>query len=355
MLDPVALMWLKLTSECSIELPEALFDIDFPGHYMRRIKAVSLSIPCVTGPYASVNCTLSLQSSRIRVNSKLQLADPKYVHTSTPPDAPPDDRFVDDFSTTQSIVTSNGQNDSGLFETNLHDERYLPFEGAGVVSKWRITLPSQFKQFDYDTISDVVMHIRYTARGDGGPDFANAATDAVESFLGGSLAQQGAVGSASGPPLALIVSLKQQFPSEWARLTAPGTEAPRQGFAVDRSKFPFALAGHTLTVDRVDLFATSTKASPVLTLTSPPMGTAPAKPFDLLTGVRADPAQGPFLYANAHSYSTNGARSKENLAFAVPDDPTAATWTLSGAGELTMLRDVVLVFTYSAARHETSG
>jgi hypothetical protein len=344
MLDPVALMRLKLTSECSIELPEALFDIDYPGHYMRRIKAVSVSIPCVTGPYASVNCTLSLQKSTIRVNSILQQTKPRYARS----DDDPGDRFVDDHSTTQSIVTSNGQNDSGLFETNLHDERYLPFEGAGVVSKWQIKLPSQFKQFDYNTISDVVMHIRYTAR-EGGDDFGNAATDAVRTFLEGPPRTTGSSSPGLGPPLALIVNLKQQFPSEWARLTAPGSDAPRQGFAIDRSKFPFALAGQTLTIERVDLFATSTKVSPKLTLTSPPLAdTAPPTPVDLLAGTIGDPVRDPFLQLRADSYSTNGAANMKNLAFVVPDDPTAATWTLSGERELPMLRDVVLVFTYSA-------
>ena len=32
----------------------------------RRIKPVAVSIPCITGPYASVNCTLALLKSRIR-------------------------------------------------------------------------------------------------------------------------------------------------------------------------------------------------------------------------------------------------------------------------------------------------
>ena len=54
------------------------------------------------------------------------------------------------------IATSSGRNDSGLFEPNLRDERYLPFEGAGALSEWRIELPAGFRQFDYDTISDVV-------------------------------------------------------------------------------------------------------------------------------------------------------------------------------------------------------
>ena len=66
LLHPEALVELRETGRCFVELPEALFDLDCPGHYMRRIKAVSLTIPCVTGPYTSVSCTLTLLGNRIR-------------------------------------------------------------------------------------------------------------------------------------------------------------------------------------------------------------------------------------------------------------------------------------------------
>ena len=69
LLDPLALITLKETGQCIVSLPEAFFDMDYPGHYMRRIKSVSLTIPCVTGPYTSVNCTLTLVQSKIRWNS----------------------------------------------------------------------------------------------------------------------------------------------------------------------------------------------------------------------------------------------------------------------------------------------
>ena len=75
-----------------------------------------------------------------------------------------DDRFVDYFGTIQSIVTSSGNNDSGMFETNLRDERSCRSKGAGAESTWRLELPASFRQFDYDTISDVILHMRYTAR-----------------------------------------------------------------------------------------------------------------------------------------------------------------------------------------------
>jgi len=43
----------------------------------------------------------------------------------------PDDAFIKLPIGTTAIVTSTAQNDSGMFELNLKDERYLPFEGAG--------------------------------------------------------------------------------------------------------------------------------------------------------------------------------------------------------------------------------
>jgi hypothetical protein len=59
-----------------------------------------------------------------------------------------DPRFNDYYGSIQSIVTSSAQSDSGLFETNLKDERYLPFEGAGAAaSVWQLTLPSDASQF----------------------------------------------------------------------------------------------------------------------------------------------------------------------------------------------------------------
>src|SRR5438105_1679738 len=156
-IDPINLVKLKQTGECFVSLPEALFDVDYAGHYLRRIKSVSVTIPCVTGPYAGINCRLTQHSSSIRHTSTL-LAD-KYARNGTD-----DPRFTDSFGTIESIVMSGGQNDAGLFEANLRDERYLPFEGRGVIGSWRVQLASHFPSFDHETISDVVLHVRYTAR-----------------------------------------------------------------------------------------------------------------------------------------------------------------------------------------------
>src|SRR5205085_2883746 len=152
---------------CMVSLPEALFDMDYPGHYMRRIKSVTLSIPCVTGPYTSVNCTLTLLSNQIRIDSDAQRPYAKRGGDDDP-------RFVTTFSAIESIATSTAQNDSGMFEVNFRDERYLPFEGAGVISMWRIDMPRDCNAFDFETISDVILRINYTAR-EGGASLQKAA------------------------------------------------------------------------------------------------------------------------------------------------------------------------------------
>ena len=65
---------------------------------------------------------------------------------------------------------------------SFRDERYLPFEGAGAISKWRVELPAQFRQFDYDTIADVVLRLRYTSI-DGGDKLKVAAAESVQHYI----------------------------------------------------------------------------------------------------------------------------------------------------------------------------
>ena len=243
--NPLVLLRLKEseTNTGDISLTEALFDLDYPGHYMRRIKSVSVTIPCVTGPYASVDCTLRLLKSSIRYGNTLR--NGKYAR-----DAESDDpRFADSFGEIQSIVTSSGQNDSGMFETNLHDERYLPFEGTGVISDWRLELPRHFHQFDYDTISDVILHIRYTAR-DGGSLLKDASAAELQTAL------NDIVRSANETGLVQVFSLRHQFPSEWYRLTsADGNGDHVQAFPIPSTRFPFLFQGKTIKISKVDLYA----------------------------------------------------------------------------------------------------
>jgi len=118
------------------------------------------------------------------------------------------------FDPHQSAIQRLWQNDAGLFETNLRDERYLPFEGTGTISRWHIKLPAAaganaVPQFDLDTIADVILHIRYTAR-DGGQVLRDAALQ--------NLRQRIDVAETIGS--VVLLSARHDFPTEWARFTS---------------------------------------------------------------------------------------------------------------------------------------
>lgn len=205
--DPLALLRLRKTGRCTVKVPEELFDMDGPGHYFRRIKSVSVTIPCVTGPYASVSCRLTLLKSSIRKSSALR--DGAYAREGAD-----DDRFSDFFGSLQSIVTSSAQNDAGLFDADQRDDRYLPFEYSGAVSEWQLELPADPsqgdpQQLDFDTISDVVLHIRYTAREGGGLLRREATRN-----LSTAIAQAEAAGTVR------LFSARHDFPTEWAKFQA---------------------------------------------------------------------------------------------------------------------------------------
>ena len=88
------------------------------------------------------------------------------------------------YAATEAIATSTGQNDAGLFELNFRDERYLPFEFAGAVSRWRIELPHENNQWPPETLSDFVMHLSFTAR-EGGDVLRNVANAEAQRHLPG--------------------------------------------------------------------------------------------------------------------------------------------------------------------------
>jgi hypothetical protein len=49
-----AFLLLKTTGKCETDILEWMFDLDYPGQYMRRIHNVSLTIPCVIGPHTYI-------------------------------------------------------------------------------------------------------------------------------------------------------------------------------------------------------------------------------------------------------------------------------------------------------------
>jgi len=181
-------------------------------------------MPCLTGPYVNVSATLTLDASWVRPNATL--GGPLV-------DVPP--------SRSVAIATSTAQNDAGVFELSFHDERYMPFEGLGVVSRWRLTLPKTFRQFDYQTINDVILSISYSAQLDGD------LRDRVESnnaALAGAL-----VNYFTNNPAKRLFSLRQDFSSAFTRLlrSPAGTQIT---ITLTARNMPLLAQGRPLSVTR---------------------------------------------------------------------------------------------------------
>ncbi|MEK6281256.1 MAG: neuraminidase-like domain-containing protein [Acidobacteriota bacterium] len=322
LLDPLALVRLRETGRCFFRLPEEIFDLDFPGHYFRRIKSVSLTLPCVAGPYTTVSCTLRLLKHSIRVNTAN--GDNGYTRNADDDGLPADDtRFVENNIPVKAIAASSAQNDSGVFELNFRDERYLPFEGAGAAdSSWSLELftdlPSNnpdpgapdfgrpLRQFDYGTISDAVVHLKYTAREDAGA-FKNGAVTHLRDYF----SQDGAT------PSLLMLNLRQDFPTQWHRFLHPPNAGDANVFELQMAPrlFPFRDGGKTLIINRVWLLARCADAGTYEVVIAPPLPPGP----DTLTLARVN------LYGGLHF-------SQRDVAVEIdPADPPV-TWQLEMTG-----------------------
>ena len=163
-LDPEAFLELKTTGRCQFRLNELLFDRDFPGHYFRIIKSVSISIPAVVGPYQTVKATLTQTGHQTLLAPNIGAVE--FLLGNTDGTIP--DSIRADWRANQQIALSTGVDDSGVFELNFNDDRYLPFEGTGAVSNWLLEMPLETNAIDFDTVSDVVINLRYMCKTDGG-------------------------------------------------------------------------------------------------------------------------------------------------------------------------------------------
>jgi hypothetical protein len=241
-LNPAALIELRATGSCVVDVPEAVFDLDHPGHYFRRLRAVSLSIPCVAGPYTPVAAKLSLVSNRYRRNTAQRqgVATAKERYQEEPGDS----RFAYNIGAIESIATSGGLSDSGMFELDFSDERYLPFEGKGAIGSWRLELPQEFRQFDYDTISDVILHLRYTAR-DGGSTLRTLVEETLRELL------NEVIVDATHSGLWVAVSLRHQFPDQWWQLQ----QQQSTDLAIGLDQLPFLVRGHAPAIDAMTWYA----------------------------------------------------------------------------------------------------
>ncbi|MEP6862940.1 MAG: neuraminidase-like domain-containing protein [Deltaproteobacteria bacterium] len=333
MTQPLALVQLIETGTCQIKLDESLFDLDHPGHYFRRLRSVAVTVPCVTGPYTGVNANLTLASAVVRVTSTLPAGG--YVPTSAQP--PPTDMATFSVSAPgAAIATSTGQNDTGLFETNLRDERWLPFEGQGAVSAWTLELNPQANNFDFSTITDVILHVRYTAR-------AGIAEQTVVA----------AITPTTGISRSLLVSAKSTFADALYSFFHPtDTTATQQllTLPITQAVFPFTNFGAPKIASITVFFALASapaSGTSVATTFGPTGNASPA--LALTNALPAGWTGNPAILAGTASLSPASAPQSFALTLPATSVPAALGVTVGGVVRLDPAKvdDVVLVINYT--------
>jgi hypothetical protein len=281
--DPEKLLELRETGKTTFKLVENDFDRDYPTHYLRRLKQVSVSMPCVSGPYEGVMGTLTLSAGKTRLS--------------------PTAALLATYATVQSICTSTAREDSGKFELQFREERLLPFEGvgahvaAGDSDPWEFKL-SRGNELDYDSISDLVLHLRYTARQGRADTYVNGAENRKRLFR-----------------------LKHDFADAWQ--TYQETAEPATFSAVLTTQHFVKSRGEQLgNVASVDVYTRGVGAGETLTLGKTSVGSWPAS-----------------------TTSWSGGSTLLKWSPGVTPTPVAGTWTLSVTGGVKPT-DVWLIFTY---------
>ncbi|MCF6442145.1 hemopexin repeat-containing protein [Pseudoalteromonas luteoviolacea] len=199
-LNPLALLDLQSKGECTFRLSEELFDYDFPGHYNRQLKTISVTFELPQGQ--KVNATLT------QLNSKLVMApDIKAVKHLMDPSNEATTNVRENWRANQQVALSHVDEyteNNGLFELNFHDERYLPFEGTGAVSNWRLALNGHKGSYNPDDLVNVIIKARYTAE-QGGQRFANEVKGLLKPYHANT-----------------VFDMANHFPHAWLGLTQGG-------------------------------------------------------------------------------------------------------------------------------------
>ncbi|WP_017708281.1 neuraminidase-like domain-containing protein [Pseudomonas syringae] len=181
--------WLKTLQELGTKplifsLKAADFDRNYPGHYLRQLKHVSVSFKLQSGDPQSLQnlCAVLTQTgSTTLVKPDIEAARLLYGTRKSNPYLKTNLRAQQQIALSSS-VSDDGRgvgNEDWLCELMFDDGRYLPFEGTGAISNWTLEFPDAgvVKQFTGNdnkaVVADIQLNIVYTAA-NGGSQFASS-------------------------------------------------------------------------------------------------------------------------------------------------------------------------------------
>ncbi len=205
-----------------------------------------------------------------------------------------------------------------MFELNFKDERYLPFEGAGVISRWRLELPTAWRQFDYDTIADIVIHVRYTSV-EGGNSLRREAEKSITEFI------QNVEQVSKDEGLFAMFDLKRDFPAQWRKLL----DGNAASIEITGAHFPFVFNGKDLAMTESSVFLRGKSNQDI---------TPPAVNFDL---------EGNALSVGPWAIDQDASLTKSDIDV---DGSPFGTWTIDLSGTIDPnLDDMFLAIKYAVS------
>ncbi|GAB7109662.1 hypothetical protein JCM4814A_79770 [Streptomyces phaeofaciens JCM 4814] len=290
------------------------FDRMFPGHYLRLIKRVRVSVVALIPPVSGIRATLTA-SGISRVVTGPEVFQETVIRR-----------------TPESIALTSPTNASGVFELDSQSEMLLPFESMGVATRWQLELPKAANQFDFRSIADVLLTVDYTALSDSG-----YRAQVIQRLNPRVSAQR-------------AYSFREDFPDAWYELNNPAESATAMTvrFETRRADFPPNLEPGSLRVAQLLLYVSQREgtAEPVrvqrFTLT-------PTGAKDKIPAASSSAAQ-----STSEGLISTLAGNWNWLSGEAAPVPVAGTWELAFATDLAErfgkgeIQDLLFVISYSA-------
>jgi hypothetical protein len=199
--------------------PMQAFDRRFPGHLLRTIRRVRLSVVALVPASQGIAATLTCSGqSRIVVSSPTGFST---VTLTRPP---------------ETVAFSSPVGSAGIFDLDPQPDVKYFFEDHGVDTSWELRLPRPANPIDFRSIADILVTLDYTALHDA--DYARHMQATLPRRLTGSAA----------------FSLRDDFPDAWYALVEADPDEPG---VVPPVTLPVTQADFPKNVDDVRLDAIS--------------------------------------------------------------------------------------------------
>jgi hypothetical protein len=207
--------------------PMDMFDREFPGHYLRLIKRIRVSLIALIPTALGIRASLSTSGlSRVVVGGD-QFA-PVVLNRSP-----------------EAIAFTSPLNATGLFELEPENGLLLPFEGMGVDAVWQLELPKPANSFDYQTIADVLLTIDYTALSN--HEYRQQVIKTFDTELSSDRS----------------FSFRQQFPDQWYDLNNPDQTPTPMAVRFKTTRGDFLPNVDDLLIQHLVLYFAPTNGQPV--------------------------------------------------------------------------------------------